>query len=224
VSLRRYIVLFILLSALIFGLLKWRSAPASSRPGVTPGVIVNKQPMTVTNRRFDSAALPTDMPALNPGESAACESNFRSGVSVGGDTQRTGATQATLTVTHVKVDLALDVIIWLPAAVTQHVVEHEDGHRQISEHYYQIADKLAERIAAEYIGKQMPVTGADLNAASGKALQELGSAIADEYNTQLNPGEAQLRYDAITDHSRNDIHAADAVAQTLMETTVSSER
>jgi hypothetical protein len=38
----------------------------------------------------------------------------------------------------------------------------------------------------------------------------------------LNPDPTQLRYDAITDHSRNEIAATDAVAQVLKEMTLTS--
>ena len=96
--------------------------------------------------------------------------------------QRTDATHATVTVTQIKVTLQLNIIIWVPTGVTPHVIEHEEGHRQISEYYYQTADKLAERVAASYMGKQVEVTGADLNAESIKALQQMGAEITDEYD------------------------------------------
>lgn len=118
--------------------------------------------------------------------------------------------------------LQLSVAIWVPAGVTQHVIEHEDGHRQISEYYYQTADKLARRIAAPYMGKQVAISGADLQAESSKALQKMGAEITDEYNKELNPEPAQLRYDDITDHSRNDFVAQDAVAQAIQEMTLAS--
>ena len=94
---------------------------------------------------------------------------------------------------------------------SQHVIEHEDGHRQISEYYYQTAGKTAERIAASYIGKQVIISGADLHAESSKALQQMGAEITDEYIKELNPEPAQLLYDSITDHSRNEVVAKEAV-------------
>ena len=128
------------------------------------------------------------MPALNPGENAECDSDFVSYASVGGQPQQTDATHATVTVTSVTVRLELNVTIWIPNNATQKVIDHEAGHRQISEYYYQTADKVAERIAASYMGKQMVVTGTDLPAASSKALEQMSSDITDEYNKELNPG------------------------------------
>jgi len=40
---------------------------------------------------------------------------------------------------------------------------------------YQTADKLAERIAATYMGKQVEITGTDLGAESSKMLQQMAA-------------------------------------------------
>jgi len=183
---------------------------------------INKQPVAFANRKFDPAAPPTDMPPLAPGESAECDSNFLSNASVRGESRQTDATHATVTITQIKMTLQLNINIWVPTGVSQHVIEHEDGHRQVSEYYYQTADKLAERIAAAYMGKQVEVSGADLGAESRKMLQQMATDITDEYNKELNPGPAQLLYDAITDHGRNEVVVKDAVAHALKNTTIES--
>jgi hypothetical protein len=113
------------------------------------------------------------------------------------------------------VTLQLNINIWVPTGVTQHVIEHEDGHRQVSEYYYQTADKLAERIAATYMGKQVEISGSDLGAESNKMLHQLATEITDEYNKQLNPGPAQLLYDSITEHGRNEVAVREAVDHAL---------
>ena len=97
------------------------------------------------------------------------------------------------------------------------MVEHEQGHREISEHFYQDADKLAAKIAAPYLGKRFEISGTDLQSELSKSLQKMGAEITEEYSRELNPNPTQLRYDAITDHSRNDVSAKDAVAQALKE-------
>jgi hypothetical protein len=105
------------------------------------------------------------------------------------------------------------------------VIEHEDGHRQISEYYYRTADKLAERIAAAYIGKQVEITGTDLNAASSTMLQQLATEITNQYDRELDAERAQLLYDDLTDHSRNEVAVKDAVATALRDVgTASTER
>jgi hypothetical protein len=183
----------------------------------TPGLTVDKQPATLAKRTFDPAKPPADMPPPTPGEDAECDSDFLSDANVGGLARQTDATHATVKISQIKVTLQLNMTIWTPIKVTQHVVEHEDGHRQISEYYYQTADKLAQQIAANYMGKQVVISGADLRGELSKLLQKMGADITDEYNKELHVEQTQLRFDAITNHSRNEVPARDAVAQALKE-------
>jgi hypothetical protein len=208
-------VLCLLLAVLIFGWLNWRERSSQQQLRAMPEPTVIKQPAIVASRMFDPASPPPDMPPLNSGENAECVADFGSTANVAGQTLRTDATHATLTVTQIRVTLQLNLTIWVPAGVTQRVIDHEDGHRQISEYYYQTADKLAGRIAAAYTGKQVEITGTDLNAESMKALKQMGAEITDEYDRELNPEPTQLLYDSITDHSRNEVVAQDAVDHAL---------
>jgi hypothetical protein len=214
--LRRLIVLCVLLGVLIFGWLIWRGFSSRRQLGEALAVpTINKQPVAFTNRTFDPATPPADMPPLAPGETAECDSEFLTNASVRGESRQTDATHATVTITQIKMTLQLKINIWLPTGVTQHVIEHEDGHRQVSEYYYQTADKVAEQIAATYMGKQVEITGTDLGAISSMMLQQMATDITDEYKKELNPGATQLLYDAITDHGRNEVVVKDAVAHAL---------
>jgi hypothetical protein len=212
------LLLFVLLGAL--GLVWLRThdaAPAATVLGSQAAPTIDKQPPVVSTRRFDPAAPPPDMPRLQPGEAAECDSNFMSGAGVSGQPRRTGANTATVTITQIKMTLQLVITIWVPEDVTQRVLEHEEGHRQISESYYETAGKVAEQIAAPYIGRQLTVTGDNLDAEANKLLQQVGADITAEYDKELDADAAQLRYDAITDHARNGTLAKDAVAQVLKQ-------
>ena len=198
-----------------WGWLTWRDFSSRRQLREAPALTINKLPIAFANRTFDPTAPPTDMPPLAPGENAECDSDFLSSASVRGESRQTDATHATVTITQITVTLQLNINIWVPTGVTQHVIEHEEGHRQVSEYYYQTADKLAERIAATYMGKQVEITGTDLGAESTKMLQQTATDITDEYNKELNPGPTQLLYDAITDHGRNEVVVRDAVAAAI---------
>jgi hypothetical protein len=219
---RRFIAPSILLAALFIGCacccVLSCNHPAKEQPAIT----INMQPVNFARRTFDPANPPSDMPPLTQGENAACESNFLSNASVAGETRQRDTIHATLTVAHIKVNLQLNITIWVPHNVTEHVIEHEQGHRQISEYYYQTADKLAEQIAQPYIGKQVDITGANLQLESNKFLQQTAAAITTEYNTQLNPEPTQLLYDSITDHSRNEVVVKDAVAHAIKNVSIES--
>lgn len=219
---RGLLIFGLLLAGLIAGWLVLRSFSSRNQLSEHFGSTISKQPIVLATHTFDPAMPPADMPPLGSGENAECDSDFRSSASVRGEPRPTDATHATVTITHVSLTLRLNINIWVPAGVTQHVIEHEDGHRQISEFYYQTADKLAERIASTYLGKQVEITGSDLDAASNKMLQEMAADITEAYNKELNPGPTQLLYDAITDHGRNEVVVKDAVTHALKNISIES--
>jgi hypothetical protein len=215
--LRRLILPIALLAVLVVAWLAWR-APSPSSPRQlpqTPSPTINKQPVALAKHTFDPAAPPPDMPPLAPGETAECDANFLSSANARGETRKLDSTHAILTVTDVKVTLQLRINLWLPIDAPPFLIDHEEGHRQIAEFSYQSADQLAQRIAASYLGRQVEITGADLDAASVKMLQQLATEITDEYNKQLNPSPPQLLYDSITDHAKNGVVARDAVEHAL---------
>jgi hypothetical protein len=226
----RSIVLCVLLGVLIFigawawlgGRMGWLNLTSSQQAPVTALPMIEKQPVAFETHTFDPAMPPAEMPPLGEGETAECDSNFTSNASVGGQSRRTDAMHAMLTITQVKVTLGLQINIWVPMEATQHVIEHEGGHRQISEYYYQSADKVAERIAATYLGKKILVTGSDLDAELNKSLKQVGAEITDEYGKELSSEATQLHYDDITDHSRNEVSAADGVDQALKDAALAS--
>ena len=155
------------------------------------------------------------MPPLHPGEAAVCDANFIARSSVRGQPRRTDATHATLTVTQVFMTLQLQTNVWVPIDAPQTITDHEEGHREIAEYYYQTADKVAERIAAGYVGKRVEVTGEDLDAATNQTLFQIANEITDEYTKEINNSSTQLLYDNITDHSRNGVVAKDAVEHAI---------
>ena len=219
---RRSVAFLVLLGALVLGWLAWRGIPAQGRHEETTGVTVIKEPVEFANRAFDPASPPADMPPLHNNEYAECDSQFLSGASVGGETRQNDATHATVTITRVKVNLQLHITIWIPAGATQLIADHEDGHRHFSEFYYPNADKIARQIAANYMGKQVDITGTDLNDESNKLLAQMATEITDEYNRELNPEPTQLLYDEITNHGRNGIISSDAAEHAIKNIRIES--
>jgi hypothetical protein len=218
----RLLVLGVLLGVPVLGWFLWRDFSSRRQPSELPVPTVIKQPIAFANHTFDPVAPPSDMPPLNPGENAECGADFLSNAGVRGESRQTDASHATVTITQVKVTLQLNIDIWVPTGATQRIIEHEEGHRQISEFYYQTADKLAEKIAATYLGKRIEIAGTDLNAESSNMLQQMAREVTAEYNRELNPGPTQLLYDDITDHGRNDVPVQDAIAHAIKNVMVES--
>jgi hypothetical protein len=204
----------IFLSGLLFAC---QGSTDSTNPSLAKGpskpapVLITKEPTVFASHNFDPTAPPPEMPPLAPGEGAECDSNYLAQASVRGQPRRTDSTHATITITQIMMRLKLEIHIWLPSGASQAVVEHEQGHRQISEYYYQTADKLAERIAGAYVGRRVEVEGTDLDGETNKAMLQMATEITNEYTKQINSNATQLLYDTITDHARNGVVASDAV-------------
>jgi hypothetical protein len=189
------------------------SAPDASTPPPPQkdSVQITKLPAAYASHKFDPAAPSPNMPPLHPGEAAVCDADFIARSSVRAQPRRTDSTHAMLTITNVLITLQLQTNVWVPIDAPQTIVDHEEGHREIAEYYYQTADKLAERIAASYIGKRVDVTGPELDVALNQKLLEVATEINDEYTKEINSNSTQLLYDDITDHSRNGVIPKDAV-------------
>lgn len=228
IVMRRTVGLAILLIAVVLlgwdrGWFRSRAASSTAETASSSALVINKEAPEVVQHSFDPATPPANMPPLGEGEEAECDSNFVSNASVAGELKKLDSANATVTVTSVKVTLQLRINIWVPVGASQHVVEHEQGHRQISEHYYEDADKVARDIAQGYLGRVISITGGDLDAQFAKTLRQLSAKITADYNDKLTPGPAQQRYDDLTDHSRNGVAASDAVAQALHDTQISAQ-
>ena len=181
-------------------------------------VEVVKMPAQVGTRYFDPKRPPHDRPPLTGPEEAVCAGDFLSDASVGVQAMQTDATHAKATINRIKVTLQLEITIWLPNNPQKWTVEHEEGHRQISEYYYQNAEVVGRRVAESYIGKSFDVSGGDLRRALSAAVGKIAEEITNEYNRQMPVETTQARFDEITEHSRKEIPVSDAVAQALKET------
>jgi len=212
--LRRIFLLFACIGA---SFCACHSSPDSAAP--TPpqkdSVQITKLAPAYAAHKFDPAAPPPNMPPLHPGEAAVCDADFIARSSVRGQPRRTDSKHATLTITNVLMTLQLQTAVWVPIDAPEAIVDHEEGHREIAEYAYQTADKLAERIAASYIGKRVEVTGDDLDVAASQKLLEIATEITNEYTKEINNNATQLLYDDITDHSRNGVIAKDAVEHAI---------
>jgi hypothetical protein len=217
--LRRFVAPCVLVGGLVCGCHPSREVSAAQQAR-KDAVLVTKQPAIYVSHTFDPLAPPADMPPLGARETAECDANFLTRSSVRGQPRRTDATHATITITQVMVTLQLQINVWLPTEATPVVADHEEGHRQIAEYYYQTADKLAERIAGSYIGKRVEVNGADLDAETNKVLLQVATEITNEYTSAINSNPTQLLYDSITDHARNAVVAKDAVDHAIKNAAV----
>jgi hypothetical protein len=216
-GLRKIVLVCGLLAVILAAGLVLRPQPMARWAAPAPSLTVDRQPVVFAMHTFYPSTPPADMPPLAAWEQAECESNLESDANVKGRTETIDATHGVVIVTGVRVTLRLIINLWVPQGSTGHVIEHEQGHREIAEHYYQTAEKVAEEVASRYLGKQISTNGTDLNGEAQKVLLQTGAEIIGEFHKKFKPDLAQNRYDDLTDHGRYEIGAEDAVAQVLRE-------
>jgi hypothetical protein len=214
------IAILLVVAAVVGCWFAWRESASRRRMREDSAPTIYKEAIVFASHTFDPAAPPAEMPPLGAGENAECDSDFRSSANVRGETRLTDDSHATVTITQVTMTLRLNITIWVPIGAAARVIEHEEGHREISEYYYQGADTLARRIAAKYLGRQVEIRGADLNVETNEMLLKMANGITEEYGKELDPGPAQLLYDTITDHGRNDVVVKDAVEHALKNVSI----
>ena len=168
---------------------------------------------------FPAGHPPMHAKGLEQGEAGLCQTEIGCQVGVEGEAPRIAFGEAKATLNSISFNISVRITIWCQEGYTQTILDHEETHRAISEHYYAMAYKLARQLADEAIARKLPLTGKPKAEALDHALKQLQTQLLDEFMRQIYPRSefAQDRFDAITDHGRNAITNADAMAQALRE-------
>lgn len=202
-----------LLFWLSLGCLVQAAAPSSA------GVSIEKEPVRIERRTFNPDHPPADMPPHTSLEAGLCE--YRFGCETRSEATQSRSLLKTLpaTISALQLKLQLQIVIWTIENAPQKIVDHEEAHRTIAEHYYAHAEVPARRFGEEIIGRKIKVAGRDKKAALEETLHDLQNEIVGKYlqETARRCTFAQERFDAITDHSRNPISEEAAVTQALRE-------
>ncbi len=191
----------------------------------TDGVTVEVQPPNVVRRTFDPANPPSDMPPLQPPEVGlcvyefACEMETRVVRPAGFGGTRAARVTATTIATR------LNVTLWTPLAGPAGVVEHEEGHRIIAEHYYRGARDVARRLGYEVLATPLQVSTRGRPALEA-ALNDLQKRTIEAYlaETLERCTVAQERFDEITRHSRAPVPVDEAIARAIADETSAYEQ
>jgi len=177
---------------------------------------VTRTPAAVSRKTFDPNRPPPEMPPLSGDEAAVTQSKFACGVKLDVEITQEGDQKPTAKIAGVDATLKLDVIEWLPNNVSPKIRAHEDGHRQISEHYYAQAEQTARELAAKYVGKTLDIPSAD-EKATQPIIQRAANEFCQEYlgKVEVPSQAAQETYDRITEHGRNKLIEKEAVKRAI---------
>jgi hypothetical protein len=209
------------LNAAHIALIAWMLAAAS--PLALAQVRVEKKPPTVQTRYFDPKNKPADMPPLDGKEAAVTQSSFsisaRMEAQVVDQEQLNGQWVTQSKVTGVTATLELDIVIWLPHGANAKLIAHEEGHRRISEMFYQDAEKHADTLARQWVGKTLRGQGPTRQEATQRAMRQVTEQLTDQYIKAIDgpSGRVQTIYDQLTDHGRNALDEDAAIHQAMKQ-------
>lgn len=188
-------------------------------------VRILKVPATSATQPYDPRHIPPQMPPTIPGEAGVTVSKFGCVALVQGTVidqfpgAAQGQTHVSVRIDAVQITLHLDIREWVSDASGQKILAHEDGHRIISEHFYDHADAVAAELAHQSLGKIFTADGSDPTDAARKSLTTAARALADAYMQAVRDRSqrVQAAYDKITAHGTNSIDEMDAINQALKE-------
>lgn len=187
----------------------------------TSAITVEQRPAAVDTRTFDPAAPPAEMPHLGPRERAITHSEFGIGaevrVLVRGDFRQGRGMASVVEVDGLDLDLGLEITEWLPEGAPASLVEHEDGHRRISELFYQDAEAIARRLGARYVGKSFRGEGRTVEQARRAAMDGVIRELNLDYLAATHSAASRVNelFDQITSHGRNDVPVDQAMRDAI---------
>ena len=189
-------------------------------------VTVTKGEPARDQKTFDPKNPPPNVkPHLEGGFAAYTSSEFAVGWQTSFSVEELPAaadrsTRVRVTVRGLEVTLSLTTTLWLPTNADKRIVDHEQGHRTIAEHYYASADGRARRVAEAMVGQQVEGTGGTSEAAQQDASKQLQRQWQERFFNAVNQSSkgAQERFDKMTKHGTVlTLSVDDAVRRSIAE-------
>ena len=184
-------------------------------------VKITRTPAQIERRTFDPRRPPATMPRLRPGEAAITYTNFGADIQMGGDVTKASpepeGIEAQVKISMIDMSLRMSATIWLPTNSNAKIEKHEEGHRQIAEHYYADAESIARSLAEPLIGTTVVGRGKDSTDAANNALANARTELASQYMKQTDGagGKAQQIYEELTAHGTNAVNEQKAIEEAI---------
>jgi hypothetical protein len=180
-------------------------------------VKITRNEPVIERRTFDPRRPPATMPKLRPGEAAITYTNFGADIQIGGEVTKASPApegiEAQVKIGMIEMTLRMNATIWLPTNGNAKIEKHEEGHRQIAEHYYADAEPIARAFAEPLIGTTVVGRGKDSTDAANNALAKARSELASRYMSATDGagGKAQQIYEQLTAHGTNAMNEQKAI-------------
>jgi len=208
---------FLMIAAGFAGTSLLRTGRALAQTRARSPVRVTREEPIVTRIEFDPRSPPPGMPALTPPEAGVCTATYELNAGVNYSAARLSRTTARIYVDELDIVTGLRLDIYTQVGAPPKLRAHEEGHRQIGEHFYRDAATIAQGIGMRLIGTEHDGEGADQEAAQQDAFNKVVAQIEQAYmaRVRLPSAAANERFDEITRHGLAPIEEAEAIARAL---------
>ena len=197
---------------LLLGPVAYAAAPSNT-------VQVRVEAPRMESQSFPAGQPPAHLKSLGGLEAGFCRTEISCGVRLEAESVRSPGTAATATVTSVAFTVGANITISVEEGAPPEILRHEEAHRAISLHYYDLAYAVARRLGERTLGRKLSLPGPPSDSTLEGALRNLQPQLIAEFNREVYDRSefAQNRFDAITDHSRKNIPNDVAMARALRE-------
>jgi hypothetical protein len=180
-------------------------------------VIVTREPPVVVRREFDPRNPPRGMPTLVPPEAGVTDATFELDVGVRYTLEVLGTDSVLLWIDGLNIVTRLTINIFTMSGAPEKLRAHEEGHRQINEHFYHDAETAVHEAALPLVGRSFEGYGADRRVAEQRAMRRIKAALEEVYmdRTRMRSTLANERYDELTEHGTNGLMVEEAVRRAI---------
>lgn len=191
--------------------------PAMTDAASAASVQVRVNTPVVAYYTFPPGRPPPEAKELSGMEAGLCYTELSTEIRIGVEYPRFSIKKPVMTVTSIQFVVGARITIWVEEGSKPEILDHENGHRTISEHYYQQAHPLARKVGEKAVGRKLPLNGKPTDASVAAATEGLRAELLKEFEMQIDQRNrfAQAAFDLITDHSRNNVPNNEAVARAI---------
>jgi len=192
---------------------------AATPPASPPSVQVRVEAPVVAYHSFPPGQPPPQVKELSGREAGLCYTELATQIRIGVEYPRLSIKKPVVTVTSLEFVVGAKITIWVEEGSSPKILDHENGHRAISEYYYHQAQPLARKLGEQAVGRKIPLNEKPTDAAIAAATEALRAELLTEFEKQIDQRNrfAQAAFDTITDHSRNDVPNKEAVTKAIAE-------
>lgn len=194
------------------------TAPAPTADELDARVAVVQTPPAVRRVVFDPKNAPANVPRFSEHESAGtlfrADCRVRITHELLARTERDGEIEVSIRVNTVRVELALEDLIYIPNNASLALRTHEEGHRAINERLFASSgERVARAGAREALARTWTAKGASPEAAANAAVDAAAQHVTDAYRRGVldRMARAGEMFDRLTEHGKSAMKVSSAV-------------